>query len=106
MADTQQRYIASISSGVLDFDSPSEPPAFASAPDVRSTYQRLDRELLAKLEEISDPDAVKIRRGDEDAPLFIVISSLVEALLLYHGKCWVYARLMDIPLPDTWKRYI
>ena len=67
----------------------------------------MDNTLREALETIdnAEVDTLLIRRGDEEIPIFILMSSLVESLLIFHGKLSVYAQLGGIVLPESWSRF-
>ena len=108
MADTQVAYISSLETRSLDMEAPASSTPATNVAALRSHFGELDRQLNQALEAVTgdEVDTIRIQRDDEQIPIFMLMSSLVESLLIYHGKISVYARLAGVDLPASWSRYI
>ena len=65
-------------------------------------YARLDAELLAALEAITDEDLATRRVRGDWASLEKELSLYREALLMFYAKAGVYLRALGKPLSEAW----
>jgi len=108
MADTQRAYVDSLETRTLDLGAPEPSAEATQVDDIRSRFSDLDRQLNDALSAIhgEEVNTLRIQRGEEQIPVFILMSSLVESLLIFHGKLSIYARLAGVALPPSWQRFI
>ncbi len=79
-----------------------------SVAKLKAWYQKLDDDLLAALNAISDADSQKQvdRGGGNTMPLDLQLDVYLQALLIFFGKASIYLRTMNKPLPPNIKDWI
>jgi hypothetical protein len=114
IGDIEHAYVESFRTFSQDFGYRSPDPAVErSVTALQRWYAKLDRELLAAVEALSEEDIAgrRIVRGDFDADFFSPLPAVQldvyrEALLIFYGKASIYLRAMNRPLPGDWADWI
>ena len=109
MGETQTAYVESYKTFKIDFSYRADDISLlSSVAKLQAWYTRLDAELEAALEALSDEDVAskQMDRGDFSLPLHISLDIYREALLIFYGKVSVYAKAMGKPLTQQWRDWI
>ncbi|HEX8024958.1 MAG TPA: DinB family protein [Candidatus Limnocylindrales bacterium] len=113
IGEVEQAYVESFRTFHQDFHWRHPDPAIATSVErLVAWYARLDADLTAALEAITEADATdrRIRRGAaEDAfslPVTQQLDIYREALLIFYGKVSVYLRAMGRALPGWFAAWI
>ena len=109
MGETQHAYVESFKTFKVDFSYRVNDASYeASVARLQAWYARLDEELEAALETVTDEDVAtkQMDRGDFTVPLHISLDIYREALLIFYGKVSVYAKTMGKPLTQQWRDWI
>ncbi len=90
-----------------------DPQVEISVAALAAWYAKLDADLMAALEGLTEEDIAgrRILRADFEADYFepTVAQQLDvyrEALLIFYGKVSIYMRAIDRPLPPQWQQWI
>ena len=105
VADIQACYIAAIRSGKMDFRvQPRQRALEQSKEHVEAYLRHLDGELLSTLKELpADQRARLIDWGTAQINLHQHLLWLLQHETLHHGMWVFYAKIADLPLPESWK---
>lgn len=104
-ADIQACYIAAIRSGKMDFSAVPRQRALEQSKEHLAGYlQHLDEELLAALRGLTpDQMARSIDWGETKPTILQHLLWLLQHETLHHGMWAFYAKIADLPLPQSWK---
>jgi hypothetical protein len=105
--DIQASYLAAIESGRMDFATPQRRRSLErSKDDVAAYLLALDAALPATLAGLPEEGRRRsIDWGGGDQPsLGRHLMRLLQHETLHHGMWAFYARIADLPLPDSWRR--
>jgi hypothetical protein len=104
MGETQVGYIGSFSRFEHAWGyRHDDPEVERSVEALRAWYDRLDAELRAALEAMSEEEIeTKRLRGGGWASVTKEFHLYREALLIFYAKCTVYLRALDKPLSEEW----
>lgn len=109
LGETQYAYAQSFKTFTVDFSYRTNDDRYlSSVAALRAWYKKLDDDLEAALEAVTDAD-VADKQMDRDGyrvALHISLDILREALLIFYGKVSVYAKAMGLPLTQTWRDWI
>lgn len=105
VADIQACYIAAIKNGKMNFQAQSRQRALEQSKEHVEAYLRhLDEELLLTLRELTgDQRARPIDWGTSQVTLIQHLMWLLQHETLHHGMWVFYAKIADLPLPESWK---
>lgn len=107
MGKTEQIYIHSFKTFKQDWGySGSKPEATNSVESLKAWYKKLDAELYAVLNGLSEEDVQnkQIDRGHGFTPsLFVQFQVYHEALLIFYAKASIYLKALEKQLTDQWK---
>ncbi|HEY3249310.1 MAG TPA: DinB family protein [bacterium] len=107
MGDIQACYIAAIGSGKMDFAAQRRQRNLERSKDNVAAYlQSLDGLLIDTLTGLpADRRAATIDWGGGDQPsLHQHLMRLLQHETLHHGMWTFYAKIADLPLPDSWRQ--
>lgn len=104
-ADIQACYVAAVRSGRMDFSVQPRQRALEQSKENLEAYMRhLDEELLTALRDLT---AVQLARpvdwGGKKPALLQHLMWLLQHETLHHGMWAFYAKIADLPLPQSWK---
>ncbi len=104
-ADIQACYIAAVRSGKMDFSIQPKKRALEQSKENLEAYLRqLDEELVTVLHDLTpEQHARSIDWGTEKLTLLQHLMGLLQHETLHHGMWAFYAKIADLPLPQTWK---
>jgi uncharacterized damage-inducible protein DinB len=110
IGEVERSYIDSFKSFEQHFEDRAADPALeTSVAALQAWYARLDQDLEAVLDALSESDVRqrRIDRGDgfEVSPR-IQLEIYKEALLIFYGKASVYLKALGISLPEQWVDWI
>lgn len=105
VGDIQACYIAAIKSGKMDFRAQPRQRALEQSKEHVEAYLRhLDEELLSTLKEVSaDQRGRLIDWGTTQIGLQQHLLRLLQHETRHHGMWLFYAKIADLPLPESWK---
>ena len=105
-ADIQACYIAAIRSGRMDFALQPKKRALEQSKENLEAYLRqLDEELVAALRDLTpEQRAGPIDWGTAKLTLSQHLMWLLQHETLHHGMWTFYAKIADLPLPQSWKK--
>lgn len=109
IGETEHCYVESFRTFTLNFEYRTEDPTLASdLSRLRDWYARLDADLHAAVEALTDDDCENqlIDRGGWRIPPRIQLEIYKEALLIFYGKASVYLKALDKPLTEQWREWI
>lgn len=106
VGDIQARYIAAIESGKMDFAGRRQRNLERSKDDIIAYLRSLDDLLFATLAGLStDRLTATIDWGGDDHPSLVQhLIRLLQHETLHHGMWAFYAKIADLPLPDSWQQ--
>ena len=108
-ANVQAAYAESFRTLRLKFGE-ATPAASQGTEELRERFARLDAELIAALEALSDDDLKRPHDPrSQRAPGYTVETSVYtyrESLLIFAAKASVYLRALNRPLPDLMKSFV
>jgi hypothetical protein len=108
IGETEQAYIDSFKTFKQDFSYRLDDPEMAgSVSGLQAWYARLDDDLRASIEALSEDDLKNkvIERGFSVSPQ-IQLTIYNEALLIFYGKASVYLKAMGKTRPEQWVEWI
>lgn len=109
MGEVEQSYIDSFKTFKLDFSYRNPEPGLAtSVAKLNDWFKKLDDELVATLNALSEADVQTklVDRGGWTMPVVAQFHTYREALLIFYGKADVYLKALDKPLTQQWKDWI
>lgn len=109
MGEVEQSYIDSFKTFKLDFSYRNHEPGLAtSVAKLNDWFKKLDDELVATLNALSEADVQTklVDRGGWTMPVVAQFHTYREALLIFYGKADVYLKALDKPLTQQWKDWI
>jgi hypothetical protein len=109
MGEVEQSYIDSFKNFKQDFSYRHPDKAvLTSVEKLKSWYDKLDRELQAVLEGLSDDDFQKtIDRGYNFTPSVVTNFHIYrEALLIFYSKAHLYTKALNKNVPGKWRWWI
>ncbi len=105
VADIQTCYLAALQTGKMDFTvQPKQRTLERSKEQLEAYLRHLDDQLLAALREL--PEATRSRPIDWGADQLTLLQHLMALLqheTLHHGMWSFYAKVADLPLPESWR---
>lgn len=104
-ADIQACYIAAVRSGTMDFSVQPRQRALEQSKENLEAYLRyLDEELLTALRDLTPEQLTRpVDWGDLKPTLLQHLMRLLQHETLHHGMWAFYAKIADLPLPQSWK---
>lgn len=104
-ADIQACYLAAISTGKMDFSVQPRQRALEQSKENLEAYMRsLDEELFELLRGLSQEQLTgPIDWGTTRATLLQHLMWLLQHETLHHGMWAFYARIVELPLPSSWR---
>ena len=109
IGEVQYAYARSFDIFEIDFSYRINDDSYAkSVVKLKAWYAQLDAELEAAVKGVTDEDVAtrQMERGGYQVPVHISLDILREALLIFYGKVSVYAKAMDLELPQMWRDWI
>ena len=109
LGETQHAYVQSFKTFKIDFSYRVNDDSYLKSVDkLTAWYQRLDQELEAVLETVTDDDVANkvMDRGGYEVPVHISLDILREALLIFYGKASVYLKAMGKQRTEMWRDWI
>ncbi|MBA3827003.1 MAG: DinB family protein [Ktedonobacterales bacterium] len=108
IGETQYGYIESFKAWQHDFSYHNpEPMLTQHIATLKEWYAKLDSDLHAVIEALSDDDLTKtIDRGGWSLPVTAQLDVYKEALLIFYGKADVYLKMLGKPLTEQWREWI
>ena len=109
IGEVEQAYIQSFKTFRLDFSYRNTTPGLdRSVAQLKSWYAKLDAELKAAIEGLSEDDVRNrmVDRGHFKLPPQIQLSIYNEALLIFYGKVIVYLRTMGKTPPEQMQEWL
>ncbi len=105
MADIQACYVAALQTGVMDFSVQPKQRALEKSKEHLEAYMRqLDEQLLTMLRGLTATHRARpIEWGKEHLTLLQHLMGLLQHETLHHGMWAFYAKIADLPLPDSWR---
>lgn len=105
VADIQACYIAGIKSGKMDFQvQPRQRALEQSKEHVEAYLRHLDEELISVLRALPDDQRARpIDWGSSRITLLQHLTWLLQHETLHHGMWVFYAKVADLPLPQSWR---
>lgn len=105
-ADIQACYIAAIESGKMDFSSQPRQRALERSKEDLAAYMRhMDTLLFTTLRELTAEQLARpIEWREGRITLLQHLLWLLEHEALHHGMWTFYAKIADLPLPESWKK--
>lgn len=105
--DMQASYLAAIESGRMDFTAQRRQRALERSKDDVTAYLRfLDAKMTDVLTTL--PEGQRARRidwGGGDQPSLVQhLTRLLQHETLHHGMWAFYAKVADLPLPESWRQ--
>lgn len=106
VGDIQACYTEAIKSGTMDFAAQPRQRALERSKEHLEAYlRRLDEELFALLGAMTDDQRRRvIAWGQARAPLLQHLMWLLQHETLHHGMWAFYAKIAELPLPDSWRQ--
>lgn len=105
-ADIQARYIQALETGKMDFSGQRKQRALEQSKEQLEGYLRdLDEHLLQTVATLT-ADRVKkpvAWEGEQLSPLQHLMR-LLQHETLHHGMWAIYAKVVDLPLPESWRK--
>lgn len=103
-ADIQRCYITAIGSGKMDFRAPRQRALEQSKENLAAYMHHLDEELLTALRNLTPEQLARaIDWGETKPTLLQHLMRLLQHETLHHGMWAFYAKIADLPLPQSWK---
>ncbi len=107
MADTEAAYIGSLQLFKMDWSYRNPQQGLAhSVNQLQALYNKLDSDLKAIMEGLSDEDLTKTIDRGWPVPVATQLHIYREGLLIYYGKIAVYLKAMGKTMPKQWKEWI
>lgn len=109
LGETQHAYAQSFKTFQVDFSYRVNDDSIQhSVARLQAWFERLDAELEAALEAVTDDDVAckQMDRGGYQVPVHISLDILREALLIFYGKVSVYVKAMGKPQTQTLQDWI
>ena len=114
IGELEHSYVESLRTFRQDFSYRNPDPAIEhSVEALRSWFTKLDRDLIAAVEALSDDDIQhrRIVRSDFDPSFFAPLPTTQldtyrEALLIFYGKASVYMKAIGTPRSQEWRDWI
>lgn len=106
--DVEFAYLQSLKTFTQDWSYHHDEPGIErSVAQLKAWYQKLDEEMKATVEAMSDDDLTKtIDRGGFSVPVDAQLDIYLQALLIFFGKVSVYAKMIGVEMTPTFKEYI
>ncbi len=103
-ADIQGCYVAAIGTGRMDFRAPRQRALEQSKENLAAYMHHLDEELLTALRKLTPEQLARpIDWGGATLTLLQHLLRLLQHETLHHGMWAFYAKIADLPLPQSWK---
>ncbi len=106
VADIQASYLAAIQTGKMEFSArPKQRKLEQSKERVEAYMRDLDDQLMSALRAM--PEAAPLRAiawGEEQLTLLQHLCGLLQHETLHHGMWAFYAKIADLPLPESWRQ--
>ena len=104
MGETEHGYVAAFSRFEHEWGYRHDDPSVATSVDaLRAWYERLDADLLAALNAMTEEDVATRRlRGGGWASVTKEFHLYREALLMFYAKAGVYLRALEKPMSEEW----
>ena len=107
MGDVEYAYIGSFKLLKHDWSYKNPEPGLAgSVSQLKAWFSKLDEQLKAVMEGLSDEDLTKTIDRGWPVGVGTQLHIYREALLIYYGKLAVYLKAMGKTMPDQWKGWI
>jgi len=106
VADIQACYLAAIRTGRIDFSKQPRHRVMEQSKDQLEAYLReLDDQLLTVLRTVPGSSLpLTIAWGSDQLTLLQHLIALVQHETLHHGMWAFYAKIADLPLPESWQK--
>lgn len=110
IGEVEHAYIESFKTYEINWEYRHEEPGIQLSVERLATwYAKLDQELRAAIEGLSQDDVehrlIDRGHGWQLAPL-LQLEVYKEALLIFYGKAWTYLHALEKPLPEQWSNWI
>jgi hypothetical protein len=100
----QECYQDALNTGRIKFDYDHKRYRGGCSRDALKNYlQELDRELLRAIEQVDW--SMSINWDDDNIGVFQHLMRMASHEILHHGEWILYARLMELKLPPSWKAW-
>ena len=108
LGEVEHSYSMSLKSFQQDWSYRNEEAALErSVARLKEWFQRLDDELKAAVNALTDEDLKKtVDRGGFAMPVDLQLDAYLQALLIFFGKATIYLKAMNILLPQQIQEYI
>ncbi len=105
VADIQACYLAALQTGKMDFSVQPKQRTLEQSKEHLEAYMRhLDAQLVSALRSLPEPLRVRpIEWGRDRLTLLQHLMGLVQHESLHHGMWSFYAKIADLPLPESWR---
>lgn len=104
-ADIQACYVAAVRGGRMDFSvQPRQRALEQSKENLEAYMHHLDEELLTALRDLTPEQLTRpVDWGHQTPTLLQHLMWLLQHETLHHGMWAFYAKIADLPLPQSWK---
>ena len=105
-ADMQATYIAALGTGKMDVAAVPQQRALEQSKENLEAYLRhLDEELLGALRVLAPGQLERsVDWGDAKVTVLQHLMRLLQHETLHHGMWVFYAKIADLPLPESWQK--